>query len=95
MHVPKRSDKFPINFQGVIYINLPQISHGFLINVLANSSNSSQLVLRSQMGTCLFSGDGLRRDVTKSAAWFRKAAEQGAAGQNATGSGWEVRRLVM
>ena len=47
----------------------------------------------SQMGTCLFSGDGLRRDVTKSAAWFRKAAEQGATQQNAAGDGWEVRGL--
>lgn len=39
-----------------------------------------------KLGTCLFSGDGIRRDVEKAASLFRKAAEQGAAWSRISGA---------
>ncbi len=44
------------------------------------------LSLVPKLGTCLFSGDGIRRDVEKAASLFRKAAEQGATWSRISGA---------
>jgi len=44
---------------------------------ITKAANQGNADAQYQLGLCYFNGNGVRRNYTKAAVWFRMAAEQG------------------